>query len=318
MAGVTTPEFVAASAEAGALGSIGAGYLTAEETRDFILNVKRLTAKPFAVNLFVPEVAELDEVTLNEAEEALRKFQLELKMQTEENIFSESEFDGQIKVIIEDDVRICSFTFGLPNKQTVRLLKENDVYLIGTATTEEEAILAEEAGMDAIVVQGSEAGGHRGSFFGELSLMPLEDLLRTISLAIRIPIIAAGGIANKEMMNRAMALGAEAVQIGTALLVADESGASSVYKQAILGAEKGSTTITKAFSGKAARGIQNYFIEEMENQTLAPYPYQNDLTKEIRKVAAHLGKKEYLSLWAGTNVHISEPGSVAEILSRFQ
>lgn len=318
MAGVTTPKFVAASAEAGVLGSIGAGYLTAEDTRDFILNVQRLTTKPFAVNLFVPEEAELNAGILNEAEEVLRKFQTELKMSVEKSIFSESDFDRQINVIIEENVRACSFTFGLPDEETVHLLKENDVYLIGTATTKEEAILAEEAGMDAVVVQGSEAGGHRGSFAGELVLIPLEELLRTISKVIKIPIIAAGGIATKEQMNKAMELGAEAVQVGTALLVADESGANPIYKQAILEAEEGCTTITKAFSGKAARGIRNRFIEEMQNQTLAPYPYQNDLTKDIRKVATNLGKKAYLSLWAGTNVHLSERGSVAEILNRFK
>lgn len=318
MAGVTTPEFVAASAEAGALGSVGAGYLTAEETRNFILKVKGLTEKPFAVNLFVPEETELTETVLKEAIDALREIQSELSISSHIDSFSKSEFNEQVEVIIDEGVRVCSFTFGLPDEHTVMKLKKNKVYLIGTATTMEEAMLAEKVGMDAVVIQGSEAGGHRGSFTGELIVTPLHELLTEIIPLIKIPVIAAGGIANKEMMDRALDLGAEAVQIGTALLVATESGANAIYKQSILDAVKGSTTITTAFSGKAARGIRNHFIDAMQNQTIAPYPYQNDLTKEIRKVAASLGKKDYLSLWAGTHVHLSQQGSVAEILNLFK
>lgn len=318
MAGVTTPNFVAASAEAGALGSIGAGYLTAEETRNVILKVKELTDKPFAVNLFIPEEAELTEIELKKAKNALQLIQSKLGVSSEAYLFSKSEFHEQIDVLIDEGIRVCSFTFGLPDGKTVLKLKKNDVYLIGTATTVEEALLAEKVGMDAVVAQGGEAGGHRGSFSGELLFTPLYELLTQIVPRIKIPVIAAGGIANKEMMDRALDLGAEAVQIGTALLAATESGASAIYKQSILDAIEGSTIITTAFSGKAARGIRNYFIDAMENQTIAPYPYQNDLTKEIRKVATSLGKKEYLSLWAGTQVHLSQQGSVAEILSRFK
>lgn len=318
MAGVTTPEFVAASAEARVLGSIGAGYLTAEETRNFIQQVKGLTDKPFAVNLFIPEETELNDSKLSEAKDALQNIQSELNISSHIDSFSTSEFHEQIDVLIDEGVRVCSFTFGLPDEDTVSKLKRSDVYLIGTATTMEEAVLAEEFGMDAVVVQGSEAGGHRGSFSDELTLTPLHELLTAIVPLIQIPVIAAGGIANKEMMDRALEMGAEAVQIGTALLVATESGANPIYKQSILDAVEGSTTITTAFSGKAARGIRNHFIDAMQDKAIAPYPYQNDLTKEIRKVAASLGKKEYLSLWAGTNVHLSQQGSVSEMLNFFK
>ena len=194
----------------------------------------------------------------------------------------------------------------------MRLLKENDVFLIGTATTVEEAKLAEQAGMDAVVVQGSEAGGHRGSFSGELTLIPLDELLADIVAAVQIPVIAAGGIANKEMMENALSAGAQAVQIGTALLAADESGAHPLYKQAVLDAEEGCTVLTKAFSGKTARGIRNRFITEMKEAVIAPYPYQNDLTKEIRKEAAKQGKTEFMSLWAGESVHLSTGGKLKE------
>ena len=177
MAGVTTPEFVAASAELGILGSIGAGYLSAEGTRKFIREVKELTDHPFAVNLFVPEKIEASKKQLQDAFEALQPFGRRLGITLTNGPFAESEFDGQILVLIEEGVKICSFTFGLPNETTIRLLKENDVFLIGTATTVEEAKLAEKAGMDAVVAQGSEAGGHRGSFNGELQFIPLHELL---------------------------------------------------------------------------------------------------------------------------------------------
>jgi len=181
----------------------------------------------------------------------------------------------------------------------------------------EEAKLAEQVGMDAIVVQGSEAGGHRGSFAGELILIPLDELLRGVVAAVQIPVIAAGGIANKEMMRNALSAGAQAVQIGTAFLSADESGAHTLYKQAVLDAEVGSTVLTKAFSGKTARGIRNRFITEMREEVIAPYPFQNDLTKGIRKEAAKQGKPEFMSLWAGESVHLSTGGKLKNIIERF-
>ena len=317
MAGVTTPEFVATAAEVGILGSIGAGYLSAEETRKFIREVKDLTKKPFAVNLFIPEQVEVNEEVLRQANEALQPIRNELGILNSTITLSESEFHKQIQVIIEENVKICSFTFGLPNPETIQLLKEKDVFLIGTATTVEEALLAERAGMDTVVAQGSEAGGHRGSFRGELTFIPLHELLSAIVKKVSIPVIAAGGIANKALMEKALGEGAEIVQIGTALLASEESGIHSQYKQAILNAEEGCTAFTNAFSGKMARGISNRFMKELEKADIAPYPYQNDLTKEIRKVAAVQGKSEFLSLWAGKHVHLSVEGKLKEIIHQF-
>ena len=317
MAGVTTPEFVAASAEAGVLGSIGAGYLTAEDTRMFIREVKKRTEKPFAVNLFVPEKLESGEELLRGAYEALQPIGLELGMTSWNSPFSEPEFEEQVQVLLEEGVKICSFTFGLPDEKIVRLLKSNDVFLIGTATTLEEAKLSEQAGMDAVVAQGREAGGHRGSFSGELTLISLNELLPKMVASVQLPVIAAGGIADKEMMENALSAGAQAIQIGTALLAAEESGAHALYKQAILEAEEGCTVLTKAFSGKMARGIRNRFIIEMNEAIIAPYPYQNDLTKEIRKKTAQQGKRENMSLWAGENVHLSSGGKLKSIIKQF-
>lgn len=318
MAGITTPKFVAASAEAGVLGSIGAGYLSAEQTQSFIREVQGLTDQPFAVNLFIPEQIEENAEVLQEAKKALQPIRDELSMLENERVLSESEYHEQIEVVIEEHVEICSFTFGLPNQETIQQLKENHVFLIGTATTVEEALLAERAGMDAVVAQGSEAGGHRGSFHGELRFIPLHELLSDIIKVVKIPVIAAGGIANKEQMESALVAGVSAVQIGTALLTSDESGANPQYKQAILNAEKGCTAFTRAFSGKTARGIRNRFMKELEHASIAPYPYQNDLTKGIRKAAAVQEKSEFMSLWAGENVHLNKSGSVENLIKEFK
>ncbi|MHA6259252.1 NAD(P)H-dependent flavin oxidoreductase [Sporosarcina sp. CAU 1771] len=316
MAGVTTREFVVASAKSGIVGSIGAGYFSAEETRGFIRDVQKQTNRPFAVNLFVPEQVEMEQQTLRQAYEALQPIGEQLGMPFWKAPLSESEFAEQIQVVIDEKVIICSFTFGIPDEKTIRILKENDVFLIGTATTREEAILVEQAGMDAVVVQGSEAGGHRGSFSGELTMIPLIALLKETIEAVGIPVIAAGGIASKETKEKLFQLGAQAVQIGTAFLLANESGAHPLYKEAILHAKEGTTVLTRAFSGKFARGIRNRFTDEMATVPIAPYPYQNDLTKNIRQEAARQEKVEFMSMWAGENLHLSERGSLQEIVNR--
>lgn len=316
MAGVTTPGFVAASANAGILGSIGAGYLSAEATREFIREVQKLTDKPFAVNLFVPEHNEADQEQMRQAYLALQPIGKKLGMPFWKAPLSETAFDDQIDVIIEEGIGICSFTFGLPDEPVIQRLHEHGVYLIGTATTVEEAILAEQAGMDAVVAQGKEAGGHRGSFLGE-QLVPLAELLPSVVKAVGIPVIAAGGIANKVHVEQQFLRGATAVQIGTALLAADESGAHPLYKEAVLAATDNNTVLTKAFSGKSARGIRNEFIDMTASVPIAPYPYQNDLTKKIRSEAARLGKPEFMSLWAGESVQETVGGSLKEIIATY-
>lgn len=317
MAGVTTPELVAACANEGILGSVGAGYLNGEKTKVFIQAVKKMTDQPFMVNVFVPEAFEVDEVVLQQASDALAPIRellgvAEMKLPTGESHYAE-----QIEVILEEQVPICSFTFGLPSEEVVARLKAQAIYVIGTATTVEEARLAEAIGMDAVVAQGAEAGGHRGSFHGDLTMVPLTELVREINKAVQIPIIAAGGIANKEMMDEVMNLGATAIQIGTALLVTEESGAHPLHKEAILQSKTGDAVVTTAFSGKAARGLENTFMKKMKEETIAPYPLQNTLTQAIRKASSDQGKTDYMSLWAGTSAHLSEAGRVETIVRKF-
>ncbi len=322
MAGVTTPEFVAASAEAGILGSLGAGYLSAEDTRIAIQQVKLLTKRPFSVNLFVPDNTPFDQKQLRLAYLALQPIGEHLGMPFWKAPLSEPDLQSQINVVLEEKPAVCSFTFGIPDAESVEKLHESGIVLLGTATTVDEAMAVEQAGLDMVVIQGAEAGGHRGSFHPDGPLISMDGLLAEVRELIRIPIIAAGGIATNARMTELLKSGASAVQIGTALLATEESGAADAYKQAILNADSHNTVITKVFSGRPARGIHNRFIEQMNQSPIAPYPYQNDLTKRIRKEAAVQNNAEFLSLWAGTAVHTVQAGTVhnvvAQLLSKKQ
>lgn len=317
MAGVTTPKFVAACAEQGVLGSIGAGYLDGEQTKSFIQEVKKLTKKPFAINLFVQEEPRIDIDVLQKARMALQPFYDELGLSPVQSVMSKEVFEEQVQAVLDENVAICSFTFGIPSADVIHRLKDNQVYVIGTATTLEEAKRVEQAGMQAVVLQGGEAGGHRGSFTEPMQLIDLHDLLQQVVGQISIPIIAAGGIVTKEDVSKALAMGAQAVQIGTALLVADECEISPLYKNALLQSEAQQTTITRAFSGKPARGLANAFTERMKDATVAPYPLQNDLTTTIRKEGAKQGKADYLSMWMGEKSYlVKQPGTVKSIIEK--
>ncbi|MFL1996904.1 nitronate monooxygenase [Lysinibacillus irui] len=317
MAGVTSPKFVAACAEAGLLGSIGAGYLDGEQTKQFIQEVKKLTTKPFAVNLFVQEDPKIDIEVLQQARMALQPFYDELGLSPVQSVVSKDVFTGQVQAVIEEKVAICSFTFGIPSAEVLQQLKDNGIYTIGTATTLEEAKLVEQAGMDAVVLQGGEAGGHRGSFTDPIQLIPLDALLQQVAGQIAIPMIAAGGLVTKEAIQQALENGAQAVQIGTALLVADECEISPLYKNAVLASNAQQTTITLAFTGKPARGLANEFTKRMKDAIVAPYPLQNYLTTTIRKESAEQGNAEYLSMWMGENSHlVQQTGTVKSIVNK--
>lgn len=317
MAGVTSPEFVAACAEAGILGAIGAGYLDGKQTQTFIQEVKKLTSKPFAVNLFVLEEPRIDIDVLQKARMTLQPFYEELGLSPVQSVISKDVFEEQIQAVIDEDVAICSFTFGIPPASTIQRLKEKNTYLIGTATTLEEAKLIEAAGIDAVVLQGSEAGGHRGSFTETATLVTRNQLLRQVVGEIAIPVIAAGGISSKEDVTEALTSGAQAVQIGTALLVAEECKINETYKAAVRNSQPQQTTLTRAFTGKAARGLVNDFTERMKDAIVAPYPLQNHLTTTIRNESMKQGNKEYLSLWMGENSYLAQPGSVRDIVAKF-
>ncbi len=196
------------------------------------------------------------------------------------------------------------------------------MFLVGTATTVEEALALERAGVDAVVTQGSEAGGHRGTFSGsfESGMVGTVALVPQVVDAVTVPVIASGGIMDGRGIAAALALGASAVQMGTAFLTCSEAGVADVYKAAILASHEDDTRLTRAFSGRPARGIVNRFMNDMENtdfrDAILPFPLQNALTRPLRAAAAKQGRAEYLSLWAGQGLRMARRQSAADLVAR--
>lgn len=316
--GITSPELVSAVSEYGGLGNIGAGYMQPEEMKDAIIKIRTQTSKPFGVNLFIM----LENVKASQEEEktaanVIGRLQHELQLETIPKLPEKDYrklYTAQAEVLLREKVPVVSFTFGIPEKELVKELKQTGAILIGTATNLEEAIQLEESGMDAIVAQGVEAGGHRGTFLEEESgLVGLFALIPMLTSQLRVPIIAAGGIMDGQAISASLMLGAQGAQLGTAFLTCKESSAHSVYKQAILD-RKEDTILTKAFSGKLARGIKNKFMDEMQGNYILPFPLQNDLTGAMRKQAGTLGKPEFMSLWAGQGYRLAKELTVEELM----
>ena len=321
MAGVTTPELVSVVSNQHCLGTVGAGYLSAEHTREFIEEVKRMTVHPFGINLFVPEDNKLSKDKLIKTNNLLEVYRKELHIAGQEvPIFSTPEYEKQIDIVLKEKVHVCSFTFGIPSREIVNELKKNGIIVIGTATNVSEAEQVERNGMDAVVVQGSEAGGHRGSFLESDSLLGLMSLIPQVVDHVSIPVIAAGGIMDGRGLAAALCLGAHAVQLGTAFLTTKESGAHPIHKKSILHASEEEIVLTKAFSGKTARGVRNKFIEDFKQHesVLPEYPYQHYLTKEIRRIAGEQHNREYMSLWSGQSPRLSKDITVAELICSLQ
>ncbi len=321
--GVTTSSLVAAVSNHGGLGMVGAGYMRPKELRKQIRAIKQLTDNPFGVNLFVPEKPHVKEESVKKAYDLLQPLREELEMKGgiphvdhEENVKT---FQEQLQVVSAEKVSVCSFTFGMPSKEIIQALKKENIVVIGTATTVNEALLYEQQGVDAIVVQGSEAGGHRGTFAGnvEESMIGLMALIPQVVDQIDLPVIASGGIMDARGVVASLFLGAQGIQMGTAFLTTEESGAHERHKEAILHAVEDETVLTSVFSGKHARGIKNEFIDLMKEHeaTIPAYPLQNTLTKEIRKEAGKRNKSDWMSLWCGQNPRLSKKQTVAQLMS---
>ncbi|MCC3374464.1 nitronate monooxygenase [Cohnella sp. REN36] len=320
--GPTTPELVAAVSNAGGLGNLGAGYLTPKQLRNTIHKIRKLTDRPFGVNLFVFEQPEeSEEETMKEMSDYLDFYRNELGIPQSPALrkYSES-FEEQVQVVLEESVPVFSFTFGIPSPDMIQSMKQRGTFVVGTATTVDEAIQLEASGADAIVAQGSEAGGHRGTFLKNVSdsLIGLMALVPQMVDRVSVPVIASGGIMDGRGLVASLTLGASAVQMGTAFLACTESGAHPTYKQQILSANEDATEITRAYSGKAARGIQTKFMRNMHAYPgkIPPYPIQHVMTKDIRQASAMANNPEYMSLWAGQGLRLANDQSAATIIKQ--
>lgn len=314
--GPTTPALVAAVSEAGGLGSLGAAYLTPGEIRGAIAEIRRRTAKPFAVNLFVPG-AEPDPATVLPAIEALAPWYERYGLGPPEPPSAPAfSFEEQLEVLIEERVPVISWIFGLPSAEALESMRRAGALLIGTATTVAEARRCAVAGVDAVVAQGAEAGGHRGSFGVEGALVGTMALVPQIVDAVRLPVLAAGGIMDGRGVAAALALGAEAAVLGTAFLACDEAGTDEGFRAALAESNDESTGLTRAFSGRWARGLRTRFAEEMAGEPIADFPLQNTLTGTLRKAARAAGDPEAVSRWAGQGSAMVRRGPAAELVAR--
>ena len=323
MAGtVVTPELVAAVSNSGGLGTLGAGYMSSEEIRHAVRAIRQLTDKPFAVNLFITKDMQVDEKQVEEAQRLLQPIREQLQLETgKQTVQLPESYTEQLKVLIEENVPVFSFTFDTPKQEEIELLRRRGIKVIGTATNVAEGKVLARLGVDIIVGQGSEAGGHRGTFLGKEqdAMIGTTALIPQLVDAIpHIPIVAAGGIMDGRGVVAASALGAEGVQMGTAFLTCYESAAHQAHKEAIIKSTDQSTTMTRAFSGKYARGIQNSFIEQLKNkeEKFPAYPIQNALTTEIRKEAVKQNNREFMSLWAGQASTLAQMEGAEHIIVR--
>lgn len=319
MAGVTTPELVAAVSEAGGLGSLACGALEPAQIESAIRQVRALTGKPFAVNLFVTPQPQPDEAELAAAIAALTPLCAELGLPAPElPARAAPDFDEQFAAVEAARVPVVSFTFGGLREPYADALREQGAILIGSANTTREVKVLRTAGCHAVVAQGHEAGGHRAFFESpaEGAQVGLFALLPQAARVAAMPVVAAGAVMDGRAMAAALLLGAAGVQLGTVLLRAPESGAAPAWKEALRWADDASTRITTAISGRPARGIVNRLMTELEAAPAPAYPQQNALTTPLRRAAAVAGRADLLALWAGQGVAAASAAPAGQTVRR--
>lgn len=308
--GATSPALVAAAANAGALGFLAAAPFAPEKIASEVAAIRALTAKPFGVNLFVLDPAHPDPDTVRRALAAIDPLRARFGLPPGEALERYApDFCAQLDMLVELRLPVVSFTFGVLSKADVARLQAAGSYVIGTATHVAEGLAWRDAGADAIAAQGAEAGGHRGTFIGaaEHALVGTMALVPQLVDATGLPVLAAGGIMDGRGIVAALALGAQGVQMGSAFLTCAESAITADWKARIRDASDTATSITRAITGRHARGIRNPLMQALEAHpdSVAPYPVQNALTQALRQRAAQANDGDYLSLWSGQGAPLS-------------
>jgi nitronate monooxygenase len=314
LGGLSSQRLTAAVSNFGGLGSFGAHGLTPGEIKNVIAQIRSLTSKPFAMNLWVSMEDEgartSDENAFNRSLAPLAAHIAALGApRPEYEPYPWIRFEDQVRVLLDESVPVFSFIYGVPPREILDECRAKGIVTIGTATTPDEAAALQNGGVDAIVASGFEAGGHRGSFLRapEDSLTGTFSLVPQIADTVNLPVIAAGGIADARGVVAALVLGAEAVQMGTVFLACEESGAGPLHRQVLQGKKAGHTALTKGFTGRLARGIHNRFLEELNQAGTAilPYPLQRRLVRNLAIPAEAAGRSDLLPLWAGQSANLS-------------
>ncbi|MCQ1953252.1 nitronate monooxygenase [Arthrobacter sp. zg-Y238] len=324
--GPSTPALAAAVSNAGGLGFLAAGYRSPEALAEEITAARALTRRPFGVNLFVPDAANTGgsgtsrqvAAALAYREQLTRDYPPELLPLPDPE--DDDGWDAKLEAVLRLQVPVVSFTFGLPGRDVIAALRDAGTAVAVTVTTAAEAELAVAAGARMLCLQGPEAGGHRGTFdaAAEPAAQPLVDLVRAVRdtfSSARVELIAAGGISTAAQVRTLRAAGADAVQIGTALLLSPEAGTSPVHRAALQDPQFAQTALTRAFSGRTARGLANRFMAGHPDAPAA-YPLVNQITKGLRAQAVAAGDPHGTSLWAGTGYRSALPEPAAAVVAR--
>ncbi len=324
LGGLPSQKLTAAVSNFGGLGSFGAHSLTPEAIEEVIVEIRSLTSRPFAVNLWVSMEDEgartSDESQFNRSLAALTPHLDALGTpRPAYKPYSPVRFEDQVRVLLDAKVPVFSFIYGIPPREILQECRAKSIITIGAATTPDEAAALQEAGVDAIAASGFEAGGHRGSFLraAEDSLMGTFSLLPQVVDIVDVPVIAAGGIGDARGVIAALALGADAVQMGTAFLACEESGASRLHREMLLRRNAGRTRLTKGFTGRLARGIHNRLLEDLSRSEteVLPYPLQRGLVRNLSVAAEAAGRSDLLPMWAGQSANVSVCTDVSAFLN---
>jgi nitronate monooxygenase len=317
--GPGTPALAAAVSNAGGLGFIAGGYVSADRFAEDIAAARAATTGPLGVNLFVPQPSVADWVALDyyadELEEIADYYQVEVGRP---EFGGDDDWERKLEVVADVRPELVSFTFGVPSPDVIARLGALGLLVMVTVTSAYEAGVAIAAGADSLVVQGPNAGGHRGTFAPDMDpgTESLHDLIDRIHRAHRdFPIIAAGGLGTAEDVQGVLRRGAVAVQVGTALLLSDEAGTNPAHRTAMKNQLFAKTIVSRAFSGRYARGLENEFIRLLDNVAPLGYPEVNQMTLPIREAAAAVEDPNGMTLWAGTSFRQAKTGPAADIIA---
>lgn len=314
--GPSTPALVAAAAHAGATGFLAGGYKTVDAMAAEIADTRTRASGPFGVNLFVPHAADrVTDLTAYQAELAAEFTRYSVPLPETDPADTDA-WAEKIELLLADPVPVVSFTFGLPDAHTIDRFHAVGTHVTATVTDTDEASAAVAVGADSLCVQGPDGGGHRGTHAVDKApdARDLDQLLRDVRGGTDVPLIAAGGIGTAADIARLLTIGAQAIQMGTLLLRTPESGASPAYKQALASGAFTAATVTRAFSGRWARGLTNRFIRDHDGHAPASYPQVHQLTKPLRAAAAAIGDPDGLALFAGSGFTHSREAPAAEVL----
>ncbi|GAA2744873.1 nitronate monooxygenase [Terrabacter aerolatus] len=313
--GPTTPELVAAVGEAGGLGFLAAGYLTAPQLAAAIAEVWDASSRPFGVNLFVPAQANAYAVGPGElagADRAAAVAAYRAALEDDAGALGvhpgearpgdDDDWERKLDLVVRERVPLVSFTFGLPSSAVLGELRRAGIETVATVSDAVEAAAAVRAGVDALCVQGADGGGHRGTLdpVKEPSGADLLDLVAAVRSQTDLPVVAAGGISTAERAAQVRAAGADAVQVGTALLLSPEAGTGLAYRRALADPAFERTAVTRAYSGRLARALETDFLRRHQAEAPAAYPEVHHLTVPLRRASAAAERPDLLALWAGT------------------